>query len=198
MVMEVILVSKTLFYESSNVNNLLLKTDFLQETANVFPHSSAYINFTLSRISIGKSSLATPFYIPMPQFYERGIDVLLTYFGTRYSMNPKIIKEILPNPRILFARNQQEHAASLSKLKNREKTIFDNWWTVILNVDGSNIRMANTRQKIILFDELFEVDYDSSFNHMDTFIKLFCRKSISQSSGETKYKSQLSTRSYKP
>ena len=48
-----------------------------------------------------------------------------------------------------------------------EKTIFDNWWTVILNVDGSNIRMANTRQKIILFDEFFEVDYDSSFNHMD-------------------------------
>ena len=127
MVMEVILVSKTLFYESSNVNNLLLKTDFLQETANVFPHSLVLTFSTRSReISIGKSSLATPFYIPMPQFYERGIDVLLTYFGTRYSMNPKIIKEILPNPRILFARNQQEHAASLSKLKNREKTIFDN------------------------------------------------------------------------
>ena len=188
-VMEIILVSKTLFYESKNVNNLLLKTDFLQETADSFPHSLVLTFSTRSReISLAKTSLETPFYIPMPQFYERGIDVLLTYFGTRYSMNPKIIKEILPNPRILFARNQREHAASLSKLKNREKTIFDNWWTVILNVDGSNIRMANTRQKIILFDELFEVDYDSSFNHMDTFIKLFCRKSISQSSGETKYK----------
>ena len=93
------------FYESKNVNNLLLKTDFLQETADSFPHSLVLTFSTRSReISLAKTSLETPFYIPMPQFYERGIDVLLTYFGTRYSMNPKIIKEILPNPRILFAR----------------------------------------------------------------------------------------------
>ena len=189
MVMEVVLVSKTLFYESNNVNNLLLQTDFLQETADSFPESLVLSLSAHSReISLGESSLEMPFYIPLPQFYERGMDVLLTYFGTRYSMNPKILKEMLPKPRILFVKNQREHAASLSKLRNREKFIFDNWWTVILNVDNSNVRMANTRQRIILFDELVEVDFDSSFNIMDTFIRLFCRKSISPSSGETKYK----------
>ena len=80
-VMEIILVSKTLFYESKNVNNLLLKTDFLQETADSFPPSLVLTFSTRSREFSCQNFAWNAIIFPCPSFTKG--HRCLTYFGTR-------------------------------------------------------------------------------------------------------------------
>ena len=188
MIMEMLLLSKTLFYENENITKLILKTDYLQDMADTYPKNLilSLDDFT-QEILIDHNKMPTPFIMDMPTFYRNGINVFLTYLATRYSVNPTLVQNMLPNPRILFVNDKAMQLEYLDKhpniLKNKHDiTLFDNWWTIVLNVDKNNKRMKHKKQKILLFDRMVEMEYTSHFNHLDTFVKMFCKKTVSSSS----------------
>ena len=195
MIMEMLLLSKTLFYENENITKLILKTDYLQDMADTYPKNLilSLDDFT-QEILIDHNKMPTPFIMDMPTFYRNGINVFLTYLATRYSVNPTLVQNMLPIPRILFVNDKAMQLDYLDKhpniLKNKHDdiTLFDNWWTIVLNVDKNNKRMKHKKQKILLFDRMVEMEYTSHFNHLDTFVKMFCKKTVSSSSSTKKFK----------
>ncbi len=197
LIMEMLILSKTLFYENENITKLLLETDYLQEMADTYPDSLILsLDDYTHEISIDHNKMSTPFVMNMPVFYTTGINIFLTYLASRYSVNPTLVQDMLPNPRILFVNDKAMQLDYLDKhpniLKNKhDVTIFDNWWTLVLNVDKNNKRVKHKKQKILLFDRLVEMEYSSHFNHLDTFVKMFCKKTVSTSSA-SKFKYRCS------
>jgi len=109
LIMEMLLLSKTLFYENENITKLLLKTDYLQEMADTYPDSlTLSLDDYTHEISIEHNKMSTPFIMDMPVFYTTGINIFLTYLATRYSVNPTLVQDMLPKPRILFVNDKAQ------------------------------------------------------------------------------------------
>eukprot|EP00943_MAST-04B_sp_MAST-4B-sp1_P008269 g8269.t1 len=144
LIMEMLTLSKTLFYENENITKLLLETDYFQEMADTYPDSLILsLDDYTHEISIDHKTMPTPFVMDMPVFYTTGINIFLTYLATRYSVKASLVQDMLPKPRILFVNDKAMQLDYLDKhpniLKNKHDiTIFDNWWTVVLNVDKNN------------------------------------------------------------